>query len=122
MARPFLARPLPAAVLLTLLAGCSAHSMSREQIVAQAKTVLKQAYRLQEVHRTVYGAYAGSMRELERVGWEDPVDLTYYRAPEVVRSGEEDLCIVIRPAQGRPDVPTLSMHTHGTIRESADCR
>jgi hypothetical protein len=99
-----------AAVLL--LAACGRAGETREEfdaVVLQARAqegelVLKQVWALQQAYRATNQRYATTFDELRAMGWENPVDLKFYQPPRIVRAGSDEVCIVIEPVPGQPNL------------------
>jgi type II secretory pathway pseudopilin PulG len=84
-----------------LLSGCAAparfQAVAADARAAEAESVLKQAYTLQEVYRSVHGRYATTFAELAQVGWEDPPGLRQYHPARIVRAQSDAFCVEMLP-------------------------
>jgi hypothetical protein len=89
------------AAVLAAGAGCTPaarfQAVAAESRAAEAESVLKQAYTLQETYRAVNGRYAATFAELERVGWEAPPGLRQYHPARIVRASGDDFCVEMLP-------------------------
>jgi len=93
---------------------------SRRAKELEGEGLLKQAYTLEQAYRANHDAYAGSLSDLESVGWETPA-ARYYDV-EVSAAGDRDLCLeaVPKPAAVR-EVSALSMDAEGRLYRDAGC-
>lgn len=91
---------IPAAALLLAScgngAGAEFQAAARESRALEARTVLRQAFSVQESYRAWKDGYATTFDELAEAGWEGG-PLREHHPPRIVRAEGDELCMEMEP-------------------------
>ena len=121
---------LPLVLALAVTAGCAGvmvgdpprrvHPLARTRFETRSLVVsmgtLKQLVVLQQTHRAQFGAYARTLDELKRIGWE--AGETGEMVPRIVHHGRR-LCVAMLPRVR--SLPAWSMGTDSRLHRGAFC-